>query len=924
MKTRTWVPWMGFVTLVMAACSSDEVSHRQGPARAAEDPAPRATWSSAPAALRSAYIATVEGSAAEGYRVERAGGAARATNAAHGLRVDFSAQKVEVTPAPGAGSWAFELAPSRWGCEGRLAEVQRAAPEIQGNRVDYPHEGLRERYLNGPLGLEQGFTLAQAPCASGERGSVVIELGGGGGLRAEISPQGDAARLHEAGGAEVLRYSDLYVVDAAGRQLDARLEDSASGLAIRIDDAGAVYPIDVDPLVWTQQQELLASDGAPEDDFGTAVAISGSTAVVGANGNALDQGAAYVFVQTGTVWTQQQELVASDGALGDLFGNSVAISASTVVVGAPGKAVGQGAAYVFVRTGTTWAQQQELVASDGAVTDLFGVSVAIDVDTAVVGAPGNTLDQGAAYVFVRTGTTWAQQQELVAGDGAAFDELGSAVAVDVDTAVVGAPDKNLVQGAAYVFVRTGTTWAQQQELVAGDGAANDGFGSAVAVNVDTAVAGAPGKALNQGGAYVFARTGTTWAQQQELVAGDGVASDALGSSVAVEGNTAVVGAPGKATAQGAAYVFARTGITWTQQQELLAGDGEAGDFFGSSVAIDGSTAVVGAPFRASYQGGAYVFVNASSGGAPNGSPCALPTDCASDFCADGVCCNTACNAGACEACSVAAGAPSDGTCAPLTGPVCDDGDACTQTDTCQAGTCVGSNPIVCTASDGCHEAGTCAPATGLCSNPTAPDGTACIDSGSACPDDATCEAGVCTPDVLTPTCVTIQRTGASGSVADALIADDGGTDGSTTRNYGSSNSLSVGLVGTGQRQSLIRFDLSAIPSSATITSATLTLSVLLDPGAPVRIHRATVPWSEATVTWASFEEAFAPTVEATLPGTSTPSASLTALVQAWVSGSFANDGILLERDLTGFTVFASSEYTQSQRPELAVCYTACF
>jgi MYXO-CTERM domain-containing protein len=214
---------------------------------------------------------------------------------------------------------------------------------------------------------------------------------------------------------------------------------------------------------------------------------------------------------------------------------------------------------VFVRSGSTWTKQQELTASDGTGTDNFGYSVALSGDTAVVGAKGRASGQGAAYVFVRSGSTWSQQQELTASDGAAGDLFGLTVAVNGDTAVVGASYRASRQGAAYVFVRAGSTWSQQQELTASDGAANDLFGCSVAVSADTAVVGAYGKASLKGSTYVFTRSGSTWSQQQVLTAMDSAAGDAMGNAVAVNGSTAVVGAYQKASSAGAAYVFALQG-----------------------------------------------------------------------------------------------------------------------------------------------------------------------------------------------------------------------------------------------------------------------------------------------------------------------------------------------------------------------------
>jgi len=250
----------------------------------------------------------------------------------------------------------------------------------------------------------------------------------------------------------------------------------------------------------------------------------------------------------------------------------------------------------------------KLLAADGAAYDFFGREVAIDGDTVVVGAPQDDdkgTDSGSAYVFVRTGGTWTPQAKLVPADGTAGDRFGYAVAVDGDTLVVGAQwddDKGTDSGSAYVFTRTGATWTQQAKLLAADGAAYDDFGTAVAIDGDTVVVGAykdDDKGADSGSAYVFTRTGGTWAQQSKLVPADGEVYDEFGYAVAINANTIVVGAhkdDDKRDASGSAYVFVRTGGTWTQQAKLTAADGAAGDRFGYAVAIDGDTVVVGASF----------------------------------------------------------------------------------------------------------------------------------------------------------------------------------------------------------------------------------------------------------------------------------------------------------------------------------------
>jgi hypothetical protein len=345
--------------------------------------------------------------------------------------------------------------------------------------------------------------------------------------------------------------------------------------------------------------KLTASDGAEDDFFGFSVAVSGNTVVVGAPfadiGANTDQGAAYVFVKPSGGWTTTStftaKLTASDGATFDLFGWSVAISGDTVVVGAPLAEIGantnQGAAYVFVKPSGDWSgtlnQTAKLTASDGAPDDEFGWSVAVSGDTVVVGAPfadiGSNFGQGAAYVFVKPSGGWTTTStftaKLTASDGAPDDEFGLSVAVSGDTVVVGAPfadiGANTDQGAAYVFVKPSGGWTTTStftaKLTASDGATFDLFGLSVAVSGDTVVVGAPfadigAPADNQGAAYVFVKPSGGWSNMTEtakLTASDGLAFDVFGVSVAVSGDTVVVGAPfddiGGNTDQGSAYVF---------------------------------------------------------------------------------------------------------------------------------------------------------------------------------------------------------------------------------------------------------------------------------------------------------------------------------------------------------------------------------
>ncbi len=426
--------------------------------------------------------------------------------------------------------------------------------------------------------------------------------------------------------------------------------------------AGVVFP--TSPMAATPQAKprataprelakLTASDGGNPGtaQFGNHVAVDGDTAVVGApnmhtayNG----VGAAYVYTRVGDAWTEQAKLTAPDGLPGDRFGWSVAISGDTIVVSSVwddvDTKVDQGSAYVFTRTAGRWTEQAKLTASDPVSFAQFGFSVAVSGDVAAIGAAHSLVEPqeeqygvappGSAYVFARTGGTWTQQKKLTPTDRFLDDGFGTRVAIDGDTLVVGASGG---QGAAYVFGRTGGTWDQQKILTAPTRAAGDEFGFWVAVSGETVVVGAlgaDGTYTDQGKAYVFTRTDGNWGEPFTLEASDAQKDDLFGRSVAVSGDTVVVGAEyddiGPKIAllgdldrvnenQGSAYVFKRSGESWPQKAKLTGSDSSARDLFGVSVAVSGDTAVVGASFATvsegpiPAQGAAYVFDTCFSG-----------------------------------------------------------------------------------------------------------------------------------------------------------------------------------------------------------------------------------------------------------------------------------------------------------------------
>jgi hypothetical protein len=384
------------------------------------------------------------------------------------------------------------------------------------------------------------------------------------------------------------------------------------------------------PPAWSQCEPLevsvlAASDGHAGDEFGVSVAIDGATALVGADldyvlGQAA-AGSAYVFVNSGGVWTQQVKLVAPDPAAMDFFGWDVALSGDTALIGAERDddfGTDSGAVYVFVRSNGVWAQQAKLTASAPEAYGHFGSSVAIQGDTALIGADIDG-DRGAAYILVRSEGTWTQSAKLVPAGGSLVQQFGFSVALDGDTALVGAISDShsglTGPGSAYVFVRTNEVWMQEAKLIASDAGEGDHLGWRVAVQNDTAVVGAPfnGQAgTNAGAAYVFVRSAGTWAEQSKLAPADALAGDIFGVSVALHADQVLVGASQSGYhGPGAAYLFTRSGAVWAQTAKLTEWDPDAADHFGCSVALDVDTAIVGASYDdhpgATNAGSAFLF-----------------------------------------------------------------------------------------------------------------------------------------------------------------------------------------------------------------------------------------------------------------------------------------------------------------------------
>jgi hypothetical protein len=581
------------------------------------------SWSNLPVAAQARISATIGGDSPE-YAVRFTKNEGIAVNPVQKLESRFSLRGVEIRSC----GMAMNLKASGLGYGDDLAVLPAAAPQVTGNRVEYRRGSMSEWYVNGPAGMEQGFTIERAPKRRpGQTLTIAVAISGD--LHGVADNRRTGLSLADRSGRVHLNYHGLSATDADGKHLPAWLELRESNLMLRVNDAAARYPVVVDP--WVQQAELSSSKGLSGDEFGFAVAVDGKTVVVGASQlNSTKVGAAYVFVKGSAGWlnmTQTAKLTASDAARGDLFGSSVAFAGpGAIVVGAPDAKVGtnrwQGKVYVFVEPANGWRNMTEtarLTAHDGTSANLFGYSVAAAENLVAIGAPqdsGQVEDQGAVYLFVKPQHGWTTTSsfnaKLTASKAPQSHGLGVSVSLSGNALVAGG------NGSACVFVRpTGgwkTTSGCNAELTASDGKPGDAFGYSVAISGNTVVAGAYLATILQqfqGAAYVFVEPASGWADMTEtakLTASDGMPGDEFGYSVAISGNTVVSGASNDPNTN-AAYVYTKPVSGWETTSKfnakLTASDAR---IFGFSVATNGSTIVAGAIGNHSLQGAAYVFV----------------------------------------------------------------------------------------------------------------------------------------------------------------------------------------------------------------------------------------------------------------------------------------------------------------------------
>jgi hypothetical protein len=557
------------------------------------------------------------------YTVHRSAAGFGALNAGQRLRESFTSAGASVS----AAATRVGLSLRSVGFGSSLVTVGKVSPYVLGDRVSYRHPGVSEWFVNGPLGLEQGFTVSRAPAAA--RGPLTLAVSISGDARPSLAPGGRSVLLTHTG-STTLRYGGLSAVDATGRSLHAWLGLEDGRLLIHLDAGRARYPLRIDPFI--QQGSKLTGTGEIETgNLGWSVALSadGDTALVGAPTDAGAIGAAWVFTRSGTSWTQQAKLTGAGEVGAASFGEGVALSAdgNTAAIGAP-RGNNVGAVWVFTRSGGVWTQQGSKLTAKGEEGEGnlgYRVALSSDGNTLLAGAPGDSGEVGAAWVFTRSGGAWSQQSSLTGGGHVGVGFFGSAVALSSDgnTALIGGPGDNTATGAAWVFTRSGTTWAQQGEKLTGGGEeTTEGFfgeGAALSADGNTALIGAARDNSLDGAAWVFTRTGSSWNQQgPKLTAGgEEVGEGLFGQSLALsaDGNTALIGAPFDNGLVGAAWTFTRQASKWTRQSpKLTGGEGVGKTGFGGigeavALSSNAATALIGGPSDNTHIGAAWVFVD---------------------------------------------------------------------------------------------------------------------------------------------------------------------------------------------------------------------------------------------------------------------------------------------------------------------------
>jgi hypothetical protein len=608
--------------------------------RAPAGPAPARSFGHAQALTRStaaglplAAQAQISGELAAGmaaFRARPTDSGFQTENRARGLTARFDRSGVQIAAASATVGISVEAIGYR---DARLP-VGESSPTARRNRVSYTRARLSEWYRNGPMGIEQGFTIPHAlPMAQSGPLTLTMELSGD--ARPTLSHDARSVVLRD--GSTLLSYGALVATDAAGHTLPSWLGLGDGKLLLHVDAAGARYPLTIDPLI---QKGAKLTGGEAEARFGASAALSGdgSTLLVGAPEANASRGAVWVFARSGSEWKQQGETpltapsVSEEGTADECaeesieeagecaFGSSVALSAdgNTALIGAPSPTTTAGTAWVFTRSGAEWTRGPALSGDRESNEGRFGKSVALSADgaLALVGVPSAAAGHGRVWTFTRSGSTWTRESALQ-GSETTWAHFGRSVALSGDggTALIGGPGDSNFNGAAWTFSRSGDSWIQQGgKLTGGDEASERShFGKVVTLSADasTALISAQNDDEQRGSVWTFVSSASGFSQLGAKLSSPEGGEGHFGASLALSGDgaTALIGAPRAETGLGLVGLFTRSGSGWSEKPALGGSEAVGKGWSGASVALssDGEVAAIGAPRDQKKAGGAWVF-----------------------------------------------------------------------------------------------------------------------------------------------------------------------------------------------------------------------------------------------------------------------------------------------------------------------------
>lgn len=519
--------------------------------------------------LRAAFVTAVQGSAGERFATRLEGDSLVADTAWDTVGASFRGDGVALVRG-GDSVPALRLRTKSFGCAQAREAAAPATPRGEGNRVTYARGPVVEWWLNGPLGLEQGFDVAEQPECAAQGDALAVEVELTGANEAHLDASGREVHLTGPDGLR-MEMTDVFAFDADGRELPVRLELEEGVLSLLVDAADAVYPVTIDPVVKLADQAVQASNSPSGAYFGNSVAMQGNRAVISADDYA------YVFDYAGGLWSQTA-LLSTPG-----FGTSVALDGNTIAVS------GFTQVMVFTESAGAWSLQQTVTGGgNGAYPHYYPDVLAISGDTIAVGAPqSNFVD-----ILVRSGSTWTKQQTLSINLGGYPPSFGTSLSLSGDTLVVGSPQEVNGEGRAYVYKRSGSVWAQSQAIAPSPGYAL--FGNSVALSGGTILVGAP-QVLPSGAALVYTLNGSSYTYQQTLTSPLATSGSRLGVSVALDGDTAVTTTDYGYVSASPSFLFYRSGGVWYESIKLLpVSSGWLGDF-GQDVAVSGNHVLISEP-----------------------------------------------------------------------------------------------------------------------------------------------------------------------------------------------------------------------------------------------------------------------------------------------------------------------------------------